>query len=53
MYPQPRRFLWYLLFIVLILFAIKNPDAAGHLAHQCGQLLVDAASALSKVAGSL
>jgi hypothetical protein len=31
MYPQPRRFLWYLAFIVLFLFVLKSPVLAGHL----------------------
>jgi hypothetical protein len=29
--PQPRRFLWYLGLIVLVLFMFKSPVVAGHL----------------------
>lgn len=53
MFPQPRRYGWYLVLVVLALFVIKNPDAAGHLARQCGGLLSAAAGALSKLAGSI
>jgi len=53
MFPQPRKFLWYLAFVVLFLFILKNPVAAGHLARQCGHLLSAAAGALSKMVGSL
>jgi hypothetical protein len=52
-YPQPRRFLWYLAFIVLFLFVLKSPVLAGHLVRQSGDLLSDAAGALSKLARSL
>lgn len=48
MYAQPRRYLWYLALIVLLLFVVKSPVTAAHLAHTGGNLLSVAASALSK-----
>jgi len=53
MYPQPRRYLWYLALVVLVLFVIKNPHAAGHMARLCGDWISAAADALSKMAGSI
>ncbi len=52
-YQHPRRYLWYLAAIVLILFILRNPEAAGHLARQSGDLLSVAFHALWKLAGSL
>lgn len=49
MYPQPRRFLWYLGLIVLVLFVFKSPVIAGHLAHAGGELLSAAARTLAKL----
>ncbi len=49
MYPQPRRFLWYLGLIVLVLFVFKSPAIAGHLAHAGGELLSAAARTLAKL----
>ena len=49
MYPQPRRFLWYLGLIVLVLFIFKSPVIAGHLAHTGGELLSAAAGTLAKL----
>jgi hypothetical protein len=51
MYSQPKRFLWYLALVVLFLFVLKSPVAAGHLAHMGGELLSAAAGALSKLVG--
>ena len=53
MYPQPRRFGWYLVSAVLILFIVKNPDGAAHLVRLGGGLLSAAAGALSKLAGAI
>ena len=53
MFPQPRRFVWYLALVVLVLFAIKDPDGAAHLARLGGGLLSGAAGALSKIAGAI
>jgi hypothetical protein len=53
MFPQPRKFGWYLVLAVLVLFAIKNPDGAAHLARMGGGLLSAAAGALSKIADAL
>jgi hypothetical protein len=53
MYPQPRRFLWYLAFIVLFLFVLKSPVLAGHMARMGGHLLSDTAGALAKLARSI
>ena len=36
MFPQPRRFGWYLVLVVLVLFLIKNPAGAAHLARLGG-----------------
>jgi hypothetical protein len=52
MYPQPRRFLWYLVVLVLVVFVVKDPHAAGHLARVFGGWLSSAAGALSKMADS-
>ena len=53
MNPQPRRFLWYLGLIVLVLFVFKSPVLAGHLAHTGGEMLSAAAGALAKLARAL
>jgi hypothetical protein len=53
MYAQPRKFLWYLALIVLLLFAMKSPVVAGHLARMGGDLLSAAATALGKLVGAL
>jgi hypothetical protein len=53
MYPQPRRFLWYLGLIVLVVFIFKSPVIAGHVAHAGGELLSAAAGALAKLVGAL
>jgi hypothetical protein len=53
MYPQPRRYGWYLVLVVLVLFAIKNPVGAAHMARLGGGLLSAAAGALSKLADSI
>jgi hypothetical protein len=49
MYPQPRRFLWYLGLIVLVLFIVKSPVIAGHLAHSGGEMLSAAAGVLARL----
>jgi hypothetical protein len=51
-YRRPRRFLWYLASLVLILFIIKDPTAAAHLARGLGDLLGAAADALCKLVGT-
>jgi hypothetical protein len=53
MFPQPRRFGRYLILAVLVLFAIKNPEGAAHLARIGGGLVYQAAGALSKIAEAL
>jgi len=53
MYPQSRRFAWYLVLIVLVLVVIKNPDGAAHLARLGGGLLSQIAGALARLAGAL
>ena len=53
MYPQSRRFGWYLVLFVLLLFVVKDPDGAVHLARLGGGLLSDAAGALAKLAGEI
>ena len=53
MYPQPRRFGWYLVLIVLVLFLVKNPDGAAHLARLGGGLISEIAGALSKAANAI
>ena len=53
MNPQPRRFLWYLGLIVLVLFIFKSPVIAGHLAHTGGEILSAAAGALAKLVRAL
>jgi hypothetical protein len=53
MYPQPRKYLWYLALIVLVLFVFKSPALAGHLAHTGWEMLSAAAGALAKLAGAL
>ena len=53
MNPQPRRFLWYLGLIVLVLFMFKSPVVAGHLALMSVQMLAAAAGALAKLASAL
>jgi hypothetical protein len=52
MYPQPRRFLWYLGLIVLVLFILKSPVIAGHLLRLGGEILSAAAGALAKLASA-
>ena len=52
MYPRPRRYLWYPVMIVLLLFVLKDPSGAAYLAHGIGDVLSQAADALSKLAGS-
>ena len=52
-FPQPRRFGWYLVLVVLVLFAIKNPDGAAHMVRLGGGLLSAAAGALSKIADAI
>lgn len=51
--PAPRRYLWYLAVLVLFLFALRNPDAAAHLARECAHLLALCMRALWKLAGVL
>ena len=51
-YPRPRRYLWYPVMIVLLLFALKDPSGAGYLAHGIWDGLSGAADALSKLVGS-
>jgi uncharacterized membrane protein len=51
--PAAPAVLWYLVLVVLMLFIIKNPAAAGHLALMFGHLLSEAAGALSKLAGAI
>lgn len=53
MYPHPRRYLWYLVALVLILFALRNPDAAAHLARHVADVLALGFRALWKLAGVL
>jgi hypothetical protein len=53
MFPQPRRFGWYLVLVVLVLFLIKNPVGAAHLARLGGGLLSQVAGALSKAASAI
>ena len=53
MFPQPRRFGWYLVLVVLVLFLIKNPTGAAHLVSLGGGLLSQIAGALSKAANAL
>ncbi len=52
MYPRPRRYLWYPVMIVLLLFILKDPSGAAHLAYGIWDMLSWAAGALSKLAGS-
>jgi hypothetical protein len=53
MVSQPSRFLWYLALIVLLLFALKAPVVAAHLARMGGDLLSSAAGSLSKLVAAL
>ncbi len=53
MYSQPRRFLWYLGLVVLVLFVFKSPVIAAHVARGGGELLSTAASVLAKLIGAL
>lgn len=53
MYPRPRRYLWYLAGLVLILFALRNPVPAAHLAAHCAIWLGRGIRALWKLAGAL
>lgn len=53
MYPHPRRYLWYLVALVLIMFALRNPDSAAHLARHLAALLSLGLRALWKLAGVL
>lgn len=53
MNPQPRRFLWYLGLIVLVLFIFKSPVVAAHFAVLSAQTLSAAAGALAKLASAL
>jgi hypothetical protein len=53
MQSQPRRFLWCLALIVLLIFAFKDPVVAGHLARTGGDLLSSAAGSLSKLVRAL
>lgn len=53
MYRHPRRYLWYLVGLVLFLFAVRNPVAAAHLARICAHLLALGFRALWKLAGVL
>jgi hypothetical protein len=50
MYPHPRR---YLVALLLIMFALRNPDAAAHLARHLATLLALCVRALWKLAGVL
>jgi len=50
--PRPRRYLWYPVMIVLLLFALKDPTGAGYLAHGIWDALSGAADASSKLVGS-
>lgn len=52
MFRQPSRFAWYLVLVVLVLFFIKNPVGAAHLARLGGGLLSQIAGALSKAVNS-
>ena len=52
MYPRPRRYLWYPVMIVLLLFVLKDPSGAGHMAHGIWDVLVQAADVLAKLVGS-
>ena len=49
MVTQPRSLGSYLVLTVLVLFAIKNPEAAAHLANMAGALVYQAAEAFSKI----
>src|ERR1022692_924771 len=53
MYPQSRKFGWYLVLFVLLLFVVKDPDGAVRLARLGGGLLSDAAGALARLAGAI
>ena len=49
MYAQPRRsFLWYLVLLLLVLFIVKDPVQAGHMARACGGVLADTLSKLAR-----
>ena len=52
MYPHPRRYLWYPVMIVLLLFVLKDPSGAAHLARLVWDGMSDVADALAKLAGS-
>jgi hypothetical protein len=48
-YAQPRRsFLWYLAWLLLVLFIIRSPVEAGHIARACGELLTNALPKLAR-----
>ena len=49
MVTQPRSLGSYLVLTVLVLFAIKNPVAAEHIARMAGALVYQAAEAFSKI----
>ena len=49
MYPQRRSFLWYLVIVGLVIFAIKDPSGAAFLAREGLSLLADVASGLSRL----
>jgi hypothetical protein len=49
MYSPSRKFLWYLVLIVLLVFVFKSPVIAGHLAKMGGELLSAAAGTLAKL----
>lgn len=49
MYAQPRRsLLWYLVWVLLVLFIVKSPVEAGHIARACGGVLADALTKLAR-----
>lgn len=48
-YAQPRRsFLWYLVLLLLVLFIVKYPVEAGHMARACGGVLADTLAKLAR-----
>jgi hypothetical protein len=53
MYPQSRRFTWYLVLVVLVLVVVKNPVGAAHAARLGGSLLSQVAGAVAKLAGAI
>lgn len=48
-----KKLAWYAFIIVVVLWLIKNPTGAAHLAHQVMHGLGQAATSLSSIASNL